>query len=335
MSAESPAVSVVLPFRNAASTLGEALASIAAQSRTDFECILVDHASEDSSRDIAEAMARSDPRFRVIGCDGSFVDALDRGVSTARAPLIARMDADDRSHPSRFAMQLELMQTNADIGMTSCLVECFPRANLGPGMRRYQHWINSLVTDQQIRNAIFVESPLPHPSVVFRRSLYAKAGGYRETDGPEDYDLWLRMILGGARVEKVPAVLLEWRESDRRTSRVDPRYGKDRFFATKVRHFPKAVGTDTPLQIWGTGPTARRWARQLLSLGYEIRRFADVIEKRVGRTVQGIPVESPAAIDPDHGFVLAAVGLLGARALIEAELTGRGMVAGRDYLAVA
>ena len=120
-----------------------------------------------------------------------------------------------------------------------------------------------------------------------------------------------------------------------RMSRADQRYGKDRFFETKLRHFPSAVATTTPLQVWGTGPTARRWARRLRERGYQIRRFVDIIEKRVGRTVQGLTVEPPSAIDRSDGLVLAAVGLPGAREIIENNLRARGFRATRDYLAVA
>ncbi len=335
MTPPAAAVSVVLPFRNASSTLGEALDSIRDQSLRNIECILVNHGSQDGSSSIASEYARRDSRFRIVRSDGTFVDALNRGVRTARAPLIARMDGDDRSHPLRLQRQLEALEQDPALQLVSCLVECFPRAELAGGMKRYQSWINALISATEIRNALFIESPLPHPSVVFRRDAFDAVGGYTETDGPEDYDLWLRMILGGARAAKVPEVLLEWRESSTRMSRVDPRYAKDRFFATKLRHFPRAVPLGTPLQIWGTGPTARRWARNLRRAGYPIRRFVDVIDKRVGRTVQGVTVEAPSAIEAGAGLVLAAVGLTGARAVIEENLQARGMQPGHDYIAVA
>ena len=335
MTLPAAAVSVVLPFRDASATLGEALDSIRNQSLHNIECVLVDHGSQDSSSSIASDFARRDSRFRVVRSDGTFVDALNRGVGASRAPLIARMDSDDRSRPLRLQRQLHTLEQDRGLQLVSCLVDCFPRAEIAGGMRRYQTWLNAQVSPTEIRNALFVESPLPHPSVVFRRETFDTVRGYAETGGPEDYDLWLRMILGGARAAKVPEVLLEWRESPTRMSRVDPRYAKDRFFATKLRHFPRAVPLGTPLQIWGTGPTARRWARELRRAGYPIRRFVDVVDKRVGRTVQGVTVEPPAAIEADAGLVLAAVGLTGARAIIEENLQARGMWPGRDYIAVA
>ncbi len=245
------------------------------------------------------------------------------------------MDADDVCHPLRLEQQVGALFAEANVHLVSCLVDCFASTEVPDGMKRYETWINSIVSEEDIRAALFVESPLPHPSVVFRRNAFDRAGGYMETDGPEDYDLWLRMILGGAGARKIPRTLLRWRDSPTRMSRTDECYGKNRFFETKVRHFPRAVDRSTPLQFWGTGPTARRWARRLREAGYEIRRFVDILDKRVGRTVQGLTVEPPSALERRDGLIVAAVGLLGAREIIETNLQERGFLPTRDYVAVA
>ncbi|MGH7788934.1 MAG: glycosyltransferase, partial [Candidatus Binatia bacterium] len=256
----TPRVSVVLPLRDAAATLADALHSLAAQSLADFECLLVDNGSQDASPAIAAAAAARDARFRVLRADGGLVQALNHGVEAARAGLIARMDADDLAHPRRLERQWQLLHDDAGLSVASCLVECFPAAALGDGMRRYQAWLNGLCTPEAIRDALFVESPIAHPSAMLRRQALVEAGGYRAFDGPEDYDLWLRLLLHGHRAAKVPEVLLRWRDSPRRLSRVDRRYHRRRFLATKIEHFPAAVTRGTPLQIWGAGPTGRRWA---------------------------------------------------------------------------
>ena len=330
----TPAVSFVLPFRNAATTLHEALDSIAAQSLADFECVLVDHDSHDGSAELARDFAAQDRRFLIVGSGGSFVDALNLGVRQSRAPLIARMDADDLAHPMRLEAQVAELR-EFDLDLVSCLVDCFPRSELAGGMRRYEDWINGIVSEDEIRAALFVESPLPHPTTLFRRAVFDRAGGYLDTDGPEDYDLWLRMLLGGARAQKVARPLLRWRDSPARLSRTDPRYGKDRFFATKLRHFANAVPRSLPLQLWGAGPTGRRWLRRLRQQGYEIGRIVDSIERQIGRTVQGMTVEPPAALRREDGLIIAAVGLLGARAIMEEELRERDFHPLRDYIAVA
>lgn len=331
----APAVSVVLPFRDAADTLGAALDSLRAQSLGHFECLLVDDGSRDASSAIAATYCTGDARFRLLRAGGGLVDALTRGIAAARAPLIARMDADDLAHPERLARQCAALERDPSLSAVGCLVECFPAASAGAGMQRYVAWLNSVVTPEAIRDAIFVESPIAHPSAMLRRGALTAVGGYRDGDGPEDYDLWLRLILDGHRLAKVPETLLQWRDTPGRLSRTDRRYAPRSFFATKLAHFPRAVPPTRPVQIWGAGPTGRAWARALRARGYTVRRFVDIAPQRWGRVLAGIPVVQPGPPDREDGFALIAVGTPGARAWIETWLAQHALRPWRDYLAVA
>jgi glycosyltransferase involved in cell wall biosynthesis len=331
----APVVSVVLPFRDAADTLGAALDSLRAQTLAAFECLLVDDGSTDTSSVIAATYAAADARFRVLRAGGGLVDALTRGIAAARAALIARMDADDLAHPERLARQCAALERDPSLSAVGCLVDCFPAESAGAGMQRYVAWLNSIVTPEAIRDAIFVESPIAHPSAMLRRDALSAVGGYRDRDGPEDYDLWLRLILDGHRLAKVPEMLLQWRDTPGRLSRIDRRYSRRSFFATKLAHFPRAVPPTTRLQIWGAGPTGRAWARALGARGYTVRRFVDIAPQRWGRVLAGVPVVQPGPPDREDGFVLIAVGTPGARAWIETWLTQRGLQPWHDYLAVA
>ncbi len=332
---DAPRVSVVLPFRDAAGTLGEALDSLGAQTLTDWECLLIDDGSTDSSTALARARHAVDPRFRILAAGGGIVDALNRGIAAARAPLIARMDADDVALPQRLELQAAAFAADPALTVVGCLVEAFPAAAVADGMRRYVDWLNGLTTPDAIRDALFVESPIAHPSAMIRTATLRAVGGYRAIDGPEDYDLWLRLLIHGGRAMKVPQLLLRWRESETRLSRVDPRCHRRRFLATKLAHLPRAVPRGTPVQIWGAGPTGRRWARELPALDYPVSRIYDVAPKRWGRRIEGVLVESPAAPDPGQGFCLAAAGTPGARAQIERHFAAHGLRAWHHFLAVA
>src|SRR5262249_31388423 len=120
-----PAVSIVLPYRDAGSTLGDALRSLAEQSWRQFECLLIDNGSVDSSTAVAHAVAARDQRFRLLRSDGGLVRALNLGIDSARAPLIARMDADDLAHPARLERQLTALRADASLSVIGCLVEPF------------------------------------------------------------------------------------------------------------------------------------------------------------------------------------------------------------------
>lgn len=326
---------MVLPFRNAAATLSEAVASIEAQSFTAFECWLVDDGSSDSSATIAAAVCARDLRFRMLPAGGGLVPALNVGVAAARAPLIARMDADDLSHPQRLERQVALLESDPTLSIAGCLIEGFGDDPRRDGMRRYERWLNTLTAPEDIRAGLFVEAPLVHPSVVMRAAALRQIGGYCDSDGPEDYDLWMRFILGGYRAAKVPEVLLYWRDSPRRLTRVHPRYAAERLFATKVRYFDQVCPRGSALQVWGAGPIGRRWARALRQRQYRLTRFIDVDARKIGRIAQGAPICGPEAVRPGDGFILCAVGSPGARARIEAYLGDRGLRPWEDYLSVA
>lgn len=331
----APRVSILLPFRDAAVTLGAALDSLAAQTLTDWEGLLIDDGSTDASAAVARAAAAGDRRWRLLRAGGGLVDALNRGLAAARAPLVARMDADDLALPERLARQVALLDGDPSLTVAGCLVEAFPDTEVTDGMRRYVTWLNGLTTPQAIRDALFVESPIAHPSAVLRRDALRAAGGWRDGDFPEDYDLWLRLLLDGGRAAKVPAVLLRWRESPGRLSRTDARYHRRRFLAAKLAHLPRVLAPGRAVQIWGAGPTGRSWARALAARGYPVRRFYDIAPRRWERQIDGVPVLRPAAPDPADGFLLAAVGTPGAREWIESWFAQHGLRRWEHFLAVA
>jgi glycosyltransferase involved in cell wall biosynthesis len=331
----APRVSVVLPFRNAATTLAAALDSIAAQTFSDWEGLLIDDGSADDSAAIARSRAAADSRWRLLSAGGGIVDALNRGIAAARAPLIARMDADDICLPDRLALQVAAFEADASLTVVSCLVEAFPAAEIADGMRRYIEWLNGLISPDAIRDALFVESPIAHPSAMMRTDAVRAAGGYRAFDGPEDYDLWLRLLLDGGRAVKVPAVLLRWRESPCRLSRVDPRCHRRGFLAAKLAHLPRVLASGTPVQIWGAGPTGRLWGRALRQRDYPVSRFYDIAPKRWGKLIDGVPVRRPDSPDPAAGFLLAAAGTPGARQHIERWFAAHGLRRWEHFLAVA
>ncbi len=90
-------------------------------------------------------------------------------------------------------------------------------------------WLNSLTEDQDIRTACYIECPLPHPTFMAHREIWQRLGGYRDIDGPEDYDLVLRAMLLGIRLGKPPGILLDWREHPGRLTHTDKRYRREAF----------------------------------------------------------------------------------------------------------
>src|SRR5258706_995906 len=249
-----PAISIVMPFRDAAATLPDCLISIQRLTFADFELLAIDDGSDDSSAAIVQRAAQHDGRVRLLqpGRVG-LVAALNLGVAQARAALIARMDADDLMYDERLAAQHAYLEQHTEIALVAVQVELFPPERIREGYREYVRWQNQCVTPKQIANNMYVESPFAHPSVTLRRGALEQLGGYADGPFPEDYELWLRMQQAGMRMAKLPRVLLAWRERDDRASRVDPRYSREAFDALRAGFLARdpRLQSERPLVIWG------------------------------------------------------------------------------------
>lgn len=338
----APDVSVVMPCYNAAATLDEAITSILTGSLAEVELVAVDDGSEDETGAKLEAWAERDPRVRPLRREHEgLIEALNAGWRAARAPLIARMDADDRSAPTRLEQQRDFLAEHAGIAAVSCLVESFPPQAVREGFQVYLDWLNGLVTSEDIAREIFVESPLPHPSLMIRRTWLERMDGYQEFGWPEDYDLWLRMHLAGARFDKLEEVLFYWREHPDRATRTDSRYSVRNFLRAKAHYLMRGPlqGRDA-LIMWGAGQMGRRLSKHLLREGAPLVAFIDIDPNKIGRQKRGVPVLDRSELMEWWGryqnpVLISAVGSHAARPEIRAFLQQRGLEEARDWWAAA
>jgi glycosyltransferase involved in cell wall biosynthesis len=337
-----PHISVLMPCYNAAATLDEAMDSLVSQSLVDFEIVAVDDGSQDDTADRLAQWAARDTRLRVITMPHQgIVPALNAGLQVCQGAYIARMDADDLCHPERLERQSGYLDEHPQTGLVGCLVAGFPDNAIRDGFRRYLAWLNGLLTDEQIRREIFIESPFPHPSVMFRREVVLAVGGYQEHGWAEDYDLWLRLYLTGVGFAKVPETLLCWREGSARLTRTDERYSQVNFMRLRAHYLARGplLGCDAVL-IWGAGMLGRRLGRFLEAEGVPPSAFVDVDPALIGRQRRNAPVLSfemvPAWLQSyERPVLLTAVGQRGARQLIRAQLEAFGLVEGIDWWSVA
>ena len=334
-----PLVTVLMPVRNAAATLGPCLDSIQAQSLTDFELLIVDDASGDDTRELASARAASDARIRLLrGPRPGLVACLNAGLAAARAALIARMDGDDVMDCERLALQWQYLRRHPDVDVVASRVRAFPVGRLGAGMIEYLRWQNACLASDALRDEVFVECPITHPSAMFRRATVIGAGGYRDGDFPEDYELWLRLTEHGCRLAKIDRCLLHWRQRDDSLSRRDPRYSRDAFDRLRARYLARdrRLGGQRPLVFWGAGRRTRGRASHVIALGCSPRAWIDVDPRKIGNCIHGAPVVAPEWLRhrQPRPFVLTWVASHGARDSIGSALASMGYRRGADYLAV-
>ena len=339
-----PVVSVLLPCYNASETLSEALDSLWRQSFTDFEVVAVDDGSTDHTGALLAEASRREPRLRVVTTPQSGIpDTLRTACEHAEGDLLARMDADDLAHPDRLRRQVEHLTSRPELSVSSCRVRLFPREQLKDGYLRYEAWVNSILSHDAIHRNLFVESPIPHPSVVMRRDALEAVGGYVANGRPEDYDLWMRLVLAGHRIEKLDDVLLDWRDTPGRASRVDPSFASERFTDVKELYLKAHVlEPSRPLAVWGAGNVGKDWIRRLGA-----RYVIELDPRKLGQTIHGAEVISPDELDRHReSFIVVAVAALSrnrstetpwraAREDIRDVLGASGFVELRDFVCVA
>lgn len=337
MTMAPPSVSVLMPVRNEARFLPAALESIRRQTLHDWELVAVDDGSTDSTPAILQAASDSDPRVRILRTTrNGLVPALNAGLEACRSSLVARMDADDVSHPRRLELQHSLISGNPAIGLAASAFRHFPRTTLRLGMLSYEAWQNKLTSHEAILRDLFVESPFVHPSVMFRKDVVIRAGGYRDMGWAEDYDLWLRLAADGIRFARLPLPLLFWRERPERASRTMPEYAAAAFRSCKT-HFLKQgfLNGAREVVLAGAGSEGRAWSRALRAEGIRVASWIDVDPKKIGRTLHGAPVtDARHGVKPEGIRILATVGTRGARDQIRKWAESVGLVEGEDFLCV-
>lgn len=336
-------ISVVMPVRNTAATLPAALESLLTQTCGDFEVVAIDDGSNDGGATwaVLSGFASRDARIRpLFQPHQGIARALNAGLQAARGDIIARMDADDACHPDRLQIQADHLAANPDVGLVSCLADFGGDPGRSKGYLTHLEWANSLTSREAIRLGIFRESPLPHPSVMFRAWLPRLHGGYRYGDFPEDYELWLRWLDAGVVMDKVERPLLLWNDPPGRLSRTDPRYAPQAFHRIKAGYLARYLARHNPFHpeviVAGAGRITRARAAHLLDHGIVITSWLDIDPQKVNTVLSGRPVHHLRDVPSPHDcFVLPYVANRGATARIAAILEQRGFVLGRSYLPAA
>lgn len=331
-----PRISILLPARDAAQTVDAAVASMRAQSLRDFELLAIDDGSSDDTAARLHRAAEDDARVRVLSTGGvGLVGALTLGLRHARGELVARMDADDVSLPTRLARSLAALEaqpgwSGVGTGVEIVRVDRPP----SPNLQAYGRWLSSLTSPERLFRDRFIESPLCHPSVLLRAEALRAVGGWRDGAFPEDWELWLRLLERGHRLACVPEVLHRWTDHDGRLTRQDARYALARHLDLKADYLARLLG-GRPVTLWGATDTGRQLSRRLSARGLAVARFVELNPRKVGQRIHGAPVLHPDALPRDESHVLVCVAAKGAREDIRGWLTGRGYEELRDFTCVA
>lgn len=187
-------VSVICTVKNGERFIVETVKSVQQQTFTDWEMVLVDDGSTDSTKDIIWQLCKQDGRLRFIETTGvGRGRALNLACEQARGGYIANIDADDPAHPERLARQVALLERRKDIASVvsqSVTVQ-------GEGTVVWPEAGDGTLT-QITAEALFKRNPINHSTLLIRKSTLQKIGGYDEArELLFDYELWLRLVTRG------------------------------------------------------------------------------------------------------------------------------------------
>ncbi|MCL6250417.1 glycosyltransferase [Altererythrobacter sp. KTW20L] len=204
-----PPLSVAMSVYNGERFLAEAIDSIRAQTFGEFEFLILDDGSTDGTAAIIQAYAAKDSRIRpIIRENRGLVSSLNQLLAEARAPIVARMDADDIAHPDRFAKQMQFLADRPDHGVIGSWSRDMSEDG-GPYVTMgYDH----PVTHEEFLHNIRHGGPLLcHPAVMYRRDIVLQQGGYHAAFRHcEDLDLWLRLA-SVTKMANLPERLIRYR----------------------------------------------------------------------------------------------------------------------------
>lgn len=198
-----PRVTVLMPVYNAERFVREAIDSILVQSFRHFEFLIIDDGSTDGSAEIIESYRDARIRFVRNPRNLGITPTLNRGIELASCDLIARMDADDVSHPQRLQKQFGYMKRNPDCALLSTWARVISEDNKFIRLERYR-------TNFYYYNLTF-ECWMYHPTIMFRKSAVEEIGMYAMPYS-EDYDLFWRMSTR-FRISNLAEALVDYRIS--------------------------------------------------------------------------------------------------------------------------
>ena len=239
-----PQISVLMPCYNGERWISEAIESVLRQTCDDFELVLVDDGSTDSTLDVIRGYAEREPRINLIMKPHSDVShTLNMGLATATGRWVARLDQDDVCEPTRLARQLAFVKAHPDVVFVGS-----PYIRVDESGRVVATHGFPLTHDRLMINLERVKGFCPHSTGFFRRDIALDVGGYRSAlNQANDHDLWLRMAARG-KIASLEAPTVRCRGHSRQMSHDGG--GEPQLVATvaaTVCHFIRMAGGKDPL----------------------------------------------------------------------------------------
>ena len=285
---QNPLISILTPFKNTQKFLSECLDSILDQSYDNWELVLVDDRSSDSSYELVETYAKKDSRIRLYKNPGSgIIEALRFAFSKSKGFYITRMDSDDIMHPEKLEHMLNDLLEHGRQHVALGLVKYFSNEGISDGYSRYETWLNGLTKQGANYSEIYKECAIPSPCWMVHREDLMACDAFNPSRYPEDYDLTFRFYKQGLKCIPSRHLLHYWRDYQTRTSKTHEHYAQNYFLGIKLHYFLELdYDNSLTLTVWGAGTKGKTIAKLLSEKGVPFVWICDN-PKKVGKHIYG------------------------------------------------
>ncbi len=289
---QNPLISILIPFKNTQVFLSECLDSIINQTYSNWELLIIDDNSTDSSYKLVENYAKKDKRITLYKNEGSgIIDALKLAFSKSKGDYITRMDSDDIMPNIKLETLLNNLQLHGKNHIATGLVSYFSAEGISDGYRKYEQWLNSLTTNGINYSEIYKECVIPSPCWMINREDLLTIDAFNPTRYPEDYDLTFRFYEANYKVIPSDKILHLWRDYGTRASRTDANYAENSFLDIKLHYFLKIeYNNSRPLVIWGAGKKGKTIAKKLIALNIPFQWICDN-PKKIGKHIYDVEMK--------------------------------------------
>ncbi len=285
---QDPLVSILIPFKNTEAYIKACLASILNQTYTNWELLIVDDSSTDSSSYIVDEFAKNDDRIVLLKNQGTgIIDALQLAFKHSKGTLITRMDSDDIMQANKLEVLVNSLSKYGKQHVAIGLVNYFSEEGIKEGYKNYEIWLNNLTQTGTNYSEIYKECVIPSPCWMIHRNDLIACDAFNPNRYPEDYDLAFRFYKHQYKCIPCHDIIHDWRDYSSRTSRNHEHYAENHFIDIKLHYFLELdYNPNKSLVIWGAGNKGKTVAKTLIKKAIPFEWICDNPNK-IGRDIYG------------------------------------------------
>lgn len=320
-------ISLITPFKNAARFLEECIASVLKQDFTDWEWILVDDGSSDTSKEIV--LSTNDPRIQLVSNEGiGILPALQTAQKYISGDFVTRMDADDIMPPKKLSTLLDCLKQHGKGYVATGKVKYFGVEPVSAGYLEYEEWLNERIEKQDHYRHLYRECVVASPNWMMFREDFENTGGYNKLNYPEDYDQVFSWEKAGLNFACTTTLTHLWREHPKRTSRNSSNYQQEAFFQLKTKYFLEKYRNKS-IQLVGAKRKGKLTASILQKNNVQFEWYEDS-PNMIGQNINGMCINHLSKLKQNGAVIISVYPTVQEQIKLERFLKGHNYEIGKN-----